>query len=53
MLEGEGPVQSGIETVDNNEYIPKSTRNRRERLNTWIEIALLWLALILVIACWR
>ena len=47
-------MQSGIETVeDNNQYIPKPTRNRRERLNSLIEVILLWLAVIVVIACWR
>jgi hypothetical protein len=46
-------VQSGIETINDDEYHPTPTRKGREWLNTVIEVALLWLAVIVVIACWR
>ncbi len=62
MFQGEGPVQTGTESLSSEQlstetqytpYRPNAARNRREWLNTLIEIALLWLAVILVIACWR
>ncbi|HEY8748032.1 MAG TPA: hypothetical protein VIM11_08660 [Tepidisphaeraceae bacterium] len=46
-------MQSGIDTLNESDYSPNGNENRGEWLNTWIEIALLWLALIVVIACWR
>ena len=42
-------MDTGIDTLDEREY----SRNRRESLNTWIEIALLWAAVIVMIAFWR
>ena len=46
-------MQSGIETLNDDPYPPTPARKRREWLNTAIEVALLWLAVIVVIACWR
>ena len=53
MLEGVTPVHSGIDSFDNDDYPTAPTRKGREWLNTAIEVGLLWLAVILVIACWR
>ena len=46
-------MQSGIDTLDEREYLRSEMRDRREALNTWVEIALLWAAVIVVIAFWR
>lgn len=46
-------MQTGIDTLNEEEYPTPRTRKGREWLNTAIEIGLLWLAVILVIACWK
>jgi hypothetical protein len=45
-------MQSGIDTV-NDSHFSRSDNRPGERMNRWIEIALLWLAVIVIVACWR
>jgi hypothetical protein len=45
-------VQSTTDTFSESSYSPDENK-RRGDWNAWIEIALLWLAVILIIACWR
>jgi hypothetical protein len=45
-------MQSGIDTLNEHQYSPQDG-NRGPSTNYWIEIALLWLAVIVIIACWK
>ena len=47
-------MQSGIDTLNDSRFSPDNLKNSRgDSMNHWLEIALLWLAVIVVIACWR
>jgi len=45
-------MQSGIDTLNQSPYSPED-KNGDASMNHWIEIALLWLAVLVVIACWK
>ena len=45
-------MQSGIDTLNENQ-LPTERGGPRTEWNAWIEIALLWIAVILMIACWK
>jgi hypothetical protein len=52
MVERRNAMQSGSDTLNEPRY-SRNDNHRGESMNHWIEIALLWLAVIVVIACWR
>jgi len=45
-------MQTNSGTWSDSEFRP-ATASRTDRMNNWLEIALLWAAVFVVIGCWR